>query len=120
MSLGGEVRAQDIYMALTGLRTHPAGVEALFGWMTKNWDDLVRRLPPELDMLSSIFSICTSAFSGLENMKRVQNFFENRSAKGFDQVLAQSCDAIKAKAAWLSRDREDVQDWVKSYSPQDK
>ena len=117
LALGGEVRDQDIYMPIGGLRTHPAGVEAVFTWMTENWDELVRKLPPELNMLDSVVSICTSAFSSLEDLDRVQKFFEGRNTRGFDQTLAQSCDAIKAKAAWLNRDRQDLRDWVGSYSP---
>jgi aminopeptidase 2 len=117
LALGGEVRDQDIYMPIGGLRTHPAGVEAVFTWMTENWDELVRKLPPELNMLDSVVSICTSAFSSLEDLDRVQKFFEGRNTRGFDQTLAQSCDAIKAKAAWLNRDRQDLRDWVDSYSP---
>lgn len=117
LALGGEVRDQDIYMPIGGLRTHPAGVEAVFTWMTENWDELVRKLPPELNMLDSVVSICTSAFSSLEDLDRVQKFFQGRNTRGFDQTLAQSCDAIKAKAAWLNRDRQDLRDWVDSYSP---
>lgn len=103
-------------MPISGLRTHPAGVEAVYNWMTENWDELVRKLPPELNMLDTVVSICTSAFSSEENLDRVQKFFAGRSTKGFDQTLAQSCDSIKAKSAWLGRDRQDVRDWVNSYS----
>lgn len=112
----GEVKDQDIYMPIGGLRTHPVGVEAVYNWMTENWDELVRKLPPELNMLGSLVSICTSTFSSYENLERVKKFFETRSTRGFDQALAKSCDSIKAKAAWLARDRKDVQDWTNSYS----
>jgi aminopeptidase 2 len=111
----GEVRDQDIHLPISGLRSHQAGVEALYNWMTENWDKLVRKLPPELNNLSSVVSLCISAFSSQENLERVQKFFADRSTKGFDQNLAQSCDSIKAKAAWLARDRQDVKDWVSSY-----
>lgn len=84
--------------------------------MTENWEELVRKLPPELNMLDSVVSMCTSGFSSQANLDRVQQFFEGRDTKGFDQALAQSCDSIKAKIAWLERDREDVRVWVNSYS----
>lgn len=116
LALNGEVREQDIYMPLSGLRSHPEGIEALFNWMTENWDEIVRRLPPELSILDSVVSICTSGFSSRDGLHRIQEFFAGKSTKGFDQVLAQSCDAVKAKVAWLDRDRKDVQDWVNSYS----
>jgi aminopeptidase 2 len=67
-------------------------------------------------MLGTMVSICTSSFTSKEGVDRVQKFFADRSTKGFDQSLAQSCDAIRAKAAWLERDREDVKQWTEKYT----
>lgn len=111
------MKEQDIYLPLGALRTHPQGIEALFSWMTENWDELTRRLPAGLSMLGTMVSICTSSFTNKNGLDRVQKFFSERSTKGFDQGLAQSCDAIRAKDAWLSRDREDVKQWVQAYKP---
>lgn len=116
LPFGGEVKEQDIYMPVSGLRTHPQGVKALYDWMTENWDELARRLPAGLSMLGTMVSICTSSFTHDDDITRIQKFFAPpRSTKGFDQGLAQSLDAIRAKAAWLGRDRKDVADWVASY-----
>ena len=85
--------------------------------MTENWDELARRLPAGLSMLGTMVSICTSSFTHDDDIVRIQKFFSPpRTTKGFDQGLAQSLDAVRAKAAWLSRDREDVAKWVASYS----
>lgn len=102
-------------MPIASLRTHAEGVDAVFQWMQDNWDELSRRLPPGLSMLGSVVSICTSSFTSEAGLQRVQKFFEERSTKGFEMPLAQSCDAIKAKSAWLGRDREDVKKWVEAY-----
>ena len=32
--------------------------------------------------------------------------------QGFDRALQQSLDAIQAKASWLERDRDDVEQWL--------
>lgn len=66
-------------------------------------------------MLGSVVSMCTSAFSSQKDLERVQKFFSERSTKGFDQALAQSCDNIRSKAGWLGRDRDDVKAWVEEY-----
>ena len=66
-------------------------------------------------MLGTVVSICTSSFTSQEALERIQKFFSERSTKGFDQGLAQSIDAIRAKSAWLARDRQDVKDWVNAY-----
>jgi aminopeptidase 2 len=84
--------------------------------MTENWEELSRRLPAGLSMLGTMVSICTSSFTNQDGLNRVQKFFSGRNTKGFDQSLAQSCDAIRAKSAWLERDRQDVKDWIKAYN----
>lgn len=116
LPFGGEVKEQDIYLPVTGLRAHPEGIEALYKWMSDNWEELSRRLPAGLSMLGTMVSICTSGFTSQASLERIQNFFESRSTKGFDQTLAQSCDAIRAKSLWLGRDRKDVGDWVAAYT----
>ncbi|KAI9894381.1 MAG: Aminopeptidase 2 mitochondrial [Vezdaea aestivalis] len=112
LALSDDVKQQDIYIPISALRTHAAGIEALFAWMQTNWDFLYKRLPPGLSMLGSVVQICTSSFTHYDQLEQVQKFFDGRSTKGFDQGLAQSKDSIKAKAAWLDRDREDVAKWL--------
>lgn len=114
-SLSDDVKAQDIYLPIVGLRMHTEGIEALWAWMKDNWSELERRLPPSLSMLSSVVSMCTSSFTHREHVKEIQAFFADKSTKGFDKALAQSCDAISAKAAWIERDSEDVKAWLKKH-----
>ncbi len=112
MLFGGEVKDQDIYLPAAGLRSHPEGIEALFTWMTENWDELYKRLPPALSMLGSMVTIMTSSFTSADQLARIEQFFREKDTKGFDQSLAQSLDAIRSKIAWLERDRADVASWV--------
>lgn len=113
MLFGGEVKDQDIYLPAAGLRSHPEGIEALFQWMTENWDELYKRLPPSLSMLGSMITIMTSSFTNEDQLSKVEKFFAGKDTKGYDQSLAQSKDAIRSKIAWLGRDRDDVAAWVK-------
>jgi len=112
-SLSEEVRSQDIYMPLSGLRAHKEGIEALWQWATENWETLVKKLPPGLSMLGSLVQICTSSFTHKEQLEAVQKFYKDRSTKGFDQSLLQALDSIRAKENWLGRDSEDVKAWLK-------
>jgi aminopeptidase 2 len=113
LPLGGEVKDQDIYLPISALRSHPQGVEALYTWMTENWDKLVQRLPAGLSMLGSMVTICTSSFTSQKDYDRVKEFFDGKSTKGFTMSLAQSLESIQAKSAWLGRDRDDVASWLK-------
>ncbi|KAL7805068.1 aminopeptidase 2 [Trichoderma aethiopicum] len=112
--LNGEVRDQDIYMPASGLRTHPEGIEALFNWMTENWEELYKRHPPNLPMLPAMVSLLTSGFTKPEQLARVEKFFSDKNTNGYDQSLAQSKDSIRSKISWVERDGQDVADWVKT------
>jgi aminopeptidase 2 len=113
LPLGKEVKEQDIHLPISALRTHPEGIQALFTWMTENWDELARKLPAGLSMLGSMVTICTSSFTSTKDKERVEKFFATKSTKGFEMSLAQSLESIQAKSAWLERDRSDVANWVK-------
>lgn len=108
----GTVRSQDIYIPMQGLRTHKAGIEALWSWVQNNWDEVTKRLPPGLSMLGSVVSITTSGFTSESRIQEINQFFATKSTKGFDQGLAQSLDTIKSKASWVKRDSDDVNKWL--------
>ncbi|KAF2710575.1 hypothetical protein K504DRAFT_405903 [Pleomassaria siparia CBS 279.74] len=115
LSLSPEVKGQDIYLPISALRTHAEGITALWQWVKDNWAELEKRLPPSLSMLSSVVSITTSSFTRRQQIEDIESFFAGKSTKGFDKALAQSCDAISAKAAWIERDSEDVKTWLKEH-----
>jgi aminopeptidase 2 len=85
-SISEHVKGQDIYLPISALRTHKEGIEALWTWVKDNWAELERRLPPSLSMLSSVVSICTSSFTHREHIKDIEDFFANKSTKGFDKL----------------------------------
>ncbi|KAI5235600.1 hypothetical protein E4T43_09144 [Aureobasidium subglaciale] len=114
MALSKEVKDQDIYLPLGGLRSHKEGILALWSWVKENWDTIYKKLPPGLSMLGSVVSLCTSSFTSEKQIQEIDAFFKERSTKGFDQSLAQSFDAIRAKEGWLKRDAEDVEAWLKA------
>ena len=111
----GTVLNQDIYIPMQGMRAHKEGVEALWSWTQKNWDELSRRLPPALSMLGSVVMIATSGFTSLDAKRQIKEFFDNRSTKGFDQSLAQSLDTITSKAQWVNKDRDVVISYLKEH-----
>lgn len=113
LALAGEVKMQDVYMPIGGLSSTAKGIEARFAWMKQNWEKLVEALPPSMTMLSSVVAICVSGFTNEGQKKQVADFFKDKDKKGFDRSLEQSLDSIQAKSGWLSRDRGDVEAWLK-------
>lgn len=109
------VKSQDIYIPMQGMRAHAKGVEKLWAWLTANWEAIRKLLPPELSMLGSVVVLATSGFTKPEQKKAVEEFFESKSTKGFNQNLAQSLDMITAKSNWAQRDTASIADWLKAH-----
>ena len=108
LPLSDDVKNQDIYMPLLGLRTNTQGVEALWGWLTGNWEEITKRCPPGLTMLGTLVKLCTAEFTTQEHLEPVQKFFEDKDKAGYKMALEQSLDSIRARIGWVKRDREDV------------
>jgi aminopeptidase 2 len=81
LALSGEVKMQDVYMPIGGLRAHKEGIEKRWEWMCGFWDELVKRLPPSGTMLSSVVGMCAGGFTRTEQMKRVEEFFQTKDTK---------------------------------------
>ena len=112
-ALSPAVRDQDFHLPLSALRTHAAGIEALWHWVRSNWDALVRKLPPSFTMLGSVVAMSTAGFTHREQLADVEQFFAGKSTRGFERSLAQSRDAVKVKIGWVGRDGEDVRAWLR-------
>jgi aminopeptidase N len=76
-----EVRSQDIYMPLAGLRNHVTGIEARWTWLKDNWDAIYKRLPPSLGMLGTVIQLSSSAFCTEAQLKEVEAFFGAKDTK---------------------------------------
>lgn len=92
MSLGDEVKSQDIYMPLAGLRAHPEGIEARWKWLMDNWETVQKRLPPGLTMLSSVVQICSASFTTEKQWEEVQAFFKGKVTKVCDDFVFTGVD----------------------------
>lgn len=64
-------------------------------------------------MLGSVVGMCTNNFTSIEKAKEIEEFFKTKDTKGYDRALAQTLDAITAKARWAERDAQDVEQWLK-------
>lgn len=81
LASGDEVKNQDIYMPLGGLRGHTAGIEARWAWVKNNWDALYKRLPPALGMLGTVVQLTTATLCTEEQLKDVEDFFKAKDTK---------------------------------------
>lgn len=110
--LSPEVRMGECFQPLLGLRGHRAGIEAMWPWMTTQWDVLNEKYRQAPTIFSTFIQICATGFTSEQKAREVEAFFANKDTKDFDMKLAQTLEAVRAKAGWLKRDREDVKMWL--------
>ena len=112
LPLSDDVKHQDLYYPIAHLRETPQGINALWQWLTTNWEGIKVKAPPTLTMLGTIVKICTTSFTKQEQLEQVQAFFKGKDLKGFKRSLEQALDSSRAKISWVERDREDVRAWL--------
>ncbi|ROT40104.1 aminopeptidase [Sodiomyces alkalinus F11] len=110
--LSGKIRDQDVYLPIGGLRATKAGIRALARWMQTSWDTIYTKFPAQSSMISSIVSYCTNGLSQEKQLEEIEQFFKDKSLKGFDRSLKQATDSVKAKIQWQARDTDDLRRWL--------
>ena len=113
LPLSDEVKAQDFFAPLAGLRDDAEGIEMMWAWFKENFEAIKKKCPPALSLLGYVVTITTSSFTRTEHIVAIQEFFEGKDKMGFEKKLEQSLDGVRAKASWLERDSEDVKAWLK-------
>lgn len=81
LPLSDDVKGQDVYMPIGGLRNTREGIIALWDYLQNNWEGLNKKCPASLGMLSNIVQICTSGFVSEEQLAEVRKWFGERSTK---------------------------------------
>ncbi|PQK14315.1 hypothetical protein BB8028_0004g12450 [Beauveria bassiana] len=113
MVFGPDIRNQDCTSALGGYRAYPHGIEAIFEYLIKNWDLIIKNVGDNASLLGGVVAITTGGATKPEQLAKIEAFFADKNTSAFDQTLNQVKDSIRARIAWLERDRDDVAAWVK-------
>ncbi|KTW30150.1 hypothetical protein T552_00628 [Pneumocystis carinii B80] len=113
--ISSEVKLQDIYMPLIGLKTHSEGIKALWKFCNENWDTIDNLVPSTVGSLkSTVVQLMVSGFTSISSVHEIESFFKDKKIQAFDKALSQSLDAIRAKASWVSRDYDNVKAWLEN------
>lgn len=113
-SLSDDVKSQDVFNILGGLRAHRAGVEALFDFVVEKWDVFFEKFPPTLSLLGNVVALSTVGFSKKEQLDKINAFYDTKDQTGYVANLNQAKDTVQSKVSWVERDQKDVADWLKS------
>ncbi|KAH8765892.1 puromycin-sensitive aminopeptidase [Hyaloscypha sp. PMI_1271] len=101
-----------IFSALSG---HQNGIDALWKYLTGNWDEIVGERGGIMG--GRFVGFCVQGFTREGQLREVEAFLKRQKGNGvekFEKFLEQSLDAVRAKVGWVERDRKEVRDWLRA------
>ena len=80
-AISKDVKTQDVYKPIGGLRGSRSGIEIRWNWMKDNWDTIHKRLLTAGTLLGSVVQQVTASLCTEEQARDVENFFKSRDTK---------------------------------------
>jgi len=111
--LSGEVKEQDFMYFFSGLAKNQASRRDMFKFVQKNLEDLLVRFKGNFS-IGRLIQYSFDRFTTEADRQSVIEFFKDKDTAIYQSALAQGLDTVKSKASWLSRDKDNIIDWLKS------
>eukprot|EP01128_Nolandella_sp_AFSM9_P003354 TRINITY_DN1435_c0_g1_i1.p1 TRINITY_DN1435_c0_g1~~TRINITY_DN1435_c0_g1_i1.p1 ORF type:complete len:863 (-),score=234.42 TRINITY_DN1435_c0_g1_i1:89-2677(-) len=107
-ALSDEVRTQDMFYLIWTCASTSAGRVLAWNFVKTRWDDILAKLGGGMGLVGRIISFTTKDGNTTEWADDVEAFFETHHADSTERTIAQSLESIRANAAYLTRNLEDV------------
>lgn len=114
-AMSGAVPDQDVFFVVSGAARNAVGREPLLGFLFERWHDIHDRFSKGELLLSRIVSFATDSLCEATHADGVSRFFEAHPTPSIARVVRQSVEKIRTHAAWLSRDRDVVANWLRQH-----
>ena len=100
------VRAQDMYKAVSFVFANPIGRDLAWEFLKNNWQMIEKRFSG--GHLFQRFVKPAQYFVDAKKAEEIKDFFNRNSASGLERTIAQVVEQIKANSEWLKRDRNNL------------
>jgi aminopeptidase 2 len=80
--------------------------------MQENWAAVEEKMGATLGMIGYVIQRMADILGTTKHLREFEEFFAKRDTSTYSSALSQSLDSLKAKVAWVERDREDVASWL--------
>ncbi|XP_051165800.1 puromycin-sensitive aminopeptidase [Leptopilina boulardi] len=112
-SMGDEVRAQDSVFGITSVTMTYQGRMLAWEFLKEKWDILLDRYKGSY-LLTRLVKSITENFVTNEKAEEIEQFFDKQQKTAVERTVQQSVESIRLNAAWLTRDMEKIQEFLKS------
>jgi aminopeptidase N len=108
----GEVRSQDFFYAVA-----PVGArqpEVTWQLLQDRWEWLNKTFGTGQFLFGRIISMSINEFNTYERLHELEAFFKAHDTAAAKMAIAQALETIRTQAAWLTRSRDDVAQWLEA------
>jgi len=113
MILIDEVKPQDYLSFFYSSAMNPLSRRQIWAFLQENLDTLTLKLEGSFS-LGNIVQVSFDSLTSLDDVSAVEEFFKGRDTSKYAQLIEQGLDAVRSKAAWLERSREEVREWLEA------
>ena len=111
-ALSDEVRSQDVIYITASIGESPLGRDVAWAYLTTNWTKFFERLGSGSFLLGRMTQDFTASFTSDEKADEVQAYFDKLNYPAIENNVKQGIESIRARARWLSTERESVAAWL--------
>lgn len=112
-SMSEEVRAQDAFRAIKAVTANRQGQILAWQYFKDNWEKFVDRYQSGI-LLTIIVQLITENIVKEEMVKDIEEFFQKHSISGTERTVQQSLETIRLNVAWLKRDKDSIEEFLKA------
>ncbi|CAG8507897.1 5955_t:CDS:10 [Scutellospora calospora] len=109
----GFAQQEDLIKRVLEFSTSEEARRPLWNFVKENWETLHDRYAKSNYMFRSIIKFSINSFSSESDIKDIEEFFSNKNTKEISKPLQQSLENIRVNTAWLTRDKMDVENWLR-------
>lgn len=106
----GDVRTQDFYIPLVSVGSSMP--EVTWAFLQDHWEWIVKTFGSGQFLFGRIIGLSISSFASLERVAEIEAFFKTHDATAAKMQIQQALETIRSQAAWLSRAKSDVEQWL--------
>jgi len=112
LSLGDEVRSQDIFYVTGVCGSHKAGREITWQFFQENFKEFENRLKDSMMLFERVVTSAFSGFTSEDKAKEAEKFFGSNPVPNAERGIKQTLENIRANARWIDSNRDNVAKWL--------
>lgn len=113
--LDPEIPIMDVSFVSISLASNKKARWAFWEYLKANYDAIYKRLNANNIVFDRFIKFTLHRFASDKAHDEIASFFADKDTSGFERSVGQVLDGIKTNSSWVSRDKDDVKDWLTAH-----